>query len=181
MQRNKTRDLPRVALFAALTALGAFLRFPLLHATVTLQFFFTAMAGLLLGARLAALSQLVYVALGLFGLPVFAAGGGIGYLAHPTCGFVLGLIPAAWVIGALSNGRCTARRALLAALAGLAVVYAVGVPYLALIVRVYQGGTVTAAALLASYVLPCLPGDALKLAACAMTAPRIRRALEKNF
>lgn len=181
MQRNKTRDLLRVSLFAALTALGAFLRFPLLQATVTLQFFFTAMAGLLLGARLGALSQLVYVALGLFGLPVFAAGGGFGYLVHPTCGFVLGLVPAAWVIGRLAGARYSARRALLAALAGLAVLYGVGVPYLALIVRVYQGGTVGTAALLAAYVLPYLPGDALKLAACAMAAPRIRRAMEKSF
>lgn len=181
MQRNKTRDLLRVALFAALTALGAFLRFPLLHATVTLQFFFTAMAGLLLGARLGALSQLVYVALGLLGLPVFAAGGGFGYLVHPTCGFVLGLVPAAWVIGALSDGcRTTVRRVLLSSLAGLAVLYAVGVPYLVLIVRLYRGGTTGTLALLAAYVLPYLPGDALKLAACALVAPRTRRALEKS-
>lgn len=181
MTGNKTRDLLRVSLFAALTAVGAFLRFPLLSATVTLQFFFTAMAGLLLGARLGALSQLVYVALGLFGLPVFAAGGGPGYLLHPTCGFVLALIPAAWVIGRIGGGQCDARRAALAAFAGLAVLYAVGVPYLVLIVRVYQGGAVGAAALLAAYVLPYLPGDALKLAVCAMTAPRIRRAMEKSF
>ena len=65
----KTRDLIYCALFAALTAIGAFLHFQFMHATITLQCFFTAMAGLLLGARLGALSQALYVGLGLVGLP----------------------------------------------------------------------------------------------------------------
>ena len=51
----KTKDLIYCALFAALTAIGAFLHFQFMHATITLQCFFTAMAGLLLGARLGAL------------------------------------------------------------------------------------------------------------------------------
>ena len=67
MKNIKTRDLIYCALFAALTAIGAFLHFQLFQATITLQFFFTAMAGLLLGAKLGALSQLLYVVLGLVG------------------------------------------------------------------------------------------------------------------
>ena len=63
----KTRDLIYCALFAALTAIGAFIHFQFMHATITLQCFFTAMAGLLLGARLGALSQALYVGLGLVG------------------------------------------------------------------------------------------------------------------
>lgn len=55
MKNIKTRDLIYCALFAALTAIGAFLHFQLFQATITLQFFFTAMAGLLLGAKLGAL------------------------------------------------------------------------------------------------------------------------------
>ena len=101
----KTRDLIYCALFAALTAIGAFIHFQFMHATITLQCFFTAMAGLLLGARLGALSQALYVGLGLVGLPIFAAGGGFSYVFNPTFGFLLGLIPAAWVIGRLEIGR----------------------------------------------------------------------------
>ena len=99
----KTRDLIYCALFAALTAIGAFIHFQFMHATITLQCFFTAMAGLLLGARLGALSQALYVGLGLVGLPIFAAGGGFSYVFNPTFGFLLGLIPAAWVIGRLAE------------------------------------------------------------------------------
>ena len=98
-----TRQLVRTALFAALTAVGAFLKILLGPSAITLQFFFTAMAGCLLGSGCGALSQLIYVALGLLGLPVFTAGGGFSYVLHPTFGFLLGLIPAAWVIGRLAR------------------------------------------------------------------------------
>ena len=117
-----TRQLVRTALFAALTAVGAFLKIPLGPSAITLQFFFTAMAGCLLGSGCGALSQLIYVALGLLGLPVFTAGGGFSYVLHPTFGFLLGLIPAAWVIGRLARSTRSFWRIALAALAGLATV-----------------------------------------------------------
>ena len=53
-----TRQLVRTALFAALTAVGAFLKIPLGPSAITLQFFFTAMAGCLLGSGCGALSPL---------------------------------------------------------------------------------------------------------------------------
>ena len=162
----KTRDLIYCALFAALTAIGAFLHFQFMHATITLQCFFTAMAGLLLGARLGALSQALYVGLGLVGLPIFAAGGGFSYVFNPTFGFLLGLIPAAWVIGRLA--------------AGFAVLYAIGLPYIALIVNVYNGGAVSAAKLATAYMLPYLPGDCLKIVVSVLLAPRILRAMARN-
>ena len=124
MKNIKTRDLIYCALFAALTAIGAFLHFQLFQATITLQFYFTAMAGLLLGAKLGALSQLLYVVLGLVGVPIFAAGGGFGYIFNPTFGFLLGLIPTAWVIGKIAEKDRSVPRLLLACFAGLAVVLA---------------------------------------------------------
>ena len=114
-----TRQLVRTALFAALTAVGAFLKIPLGPSAITLQFFFTAMAGCLLGSGCGALSQLIYVALGLLGLPVFTAGGGFSYVLHPTFGFLLGLIPAAWVIGRLARSTRSFWHIALAALAGV--------------------------------------------------------------
>ena len=72
----KVKDLILTALFAALTAIGAFLGFKFVLASITLQFLFTAMAGVLLGRRYGALSQAVYVLLGLVGVPIYAQGGG---------------------------------------------------------------------------------------------------------
>ena len=91
--RARSTVLPLVltALFAALTAIGAFLRIPAGEISFTLQVFFTSMAGILLGPWWGAASQVVYVLLGLIGLPIFTEGGGLMYLAKPSCGFLLGL------------------------------------------------------------------------------------------
>ena len=118
------RKLVYTALLAALTAVGAFIRIPIGISVITLQFLFTAMAGVLLGPGGGALSQGVYVALGLVGLPIFTAGGGFGYVLQPSFGFLLGLIPAAAVIGGLSRRSSSPVRLALACGAGLAVLYA---------------------------------------------------------
>ena len=100
---QKTKMLARTALLAALTAIGAFIKIPLGVSSITLQFFFTAMAGCLLGPMWGAVSQGVYVLLGLVGLPIFTLGGGFGYVLQPTFGFLLGLIPSAWVMGLITK------------------------------------------------------------------------------
>ena len=170
----KTRSLILTALFAALTAVGAFLKIPFPLSAITLQFFFTAMAGTLLGKKYGALSQAVYVLLGLVGVPIFALGGGFSYVFQPTFGFLLGLIPSAWVIGSLARRPLTFWRSVVAMLAGLAVLYAIGVPYMALIANAYLGKGLTFWQVLKNGMLIYLPGDMLKIAAgralsCAVT------------
>lgn len=170
----KTRSLILTALFAALTAVGAFLKIPFPLSAITLQFFFTAMAGTLLGKKYGALSQAVYVLLGLIGVPIFALGGGFSYVFQPTFGFLLGLIPSAWVIGSLARRPLTFWRSVTAMLAGLAVLYAIGVPYMALIANAYLGKGLTFWQVLKNGMLIYLPGDMLKIAAgsalsCAVT------------
>ena len=165
---QNTRPLILTALFAALTAIGAFLQIPLGVTSITLQFFFTALAGLLLGPKWGALSQAVYVGLGLAGLPVFTQGGGPGYVFQPSFGFLLGLIPAAAVIGLLAGDRARPWRIVLAFVAGDAVLYLAGVPYMYLILNVYLGRAMTLAQVLWAGMVIFLPGDLLKL--CAVTA-----------
>ena len=120
MQHRKTLMLVLTALFAALTAIGAFFKIPFALAAISLQFLFTAMAGILLGAGYGALSQGVYVLIGLVGVPIFALGGGFSYVLQPTFGFLLGLIPSAFVIGKLAKRPLTFWGTALAMLAGLA-------------------------------------------------------------
>lgn len=169
------RKLVYTALFAALTAAGAFLRIPLGVSSITLQFLFTAMAGVLLGAGGGALSQAVYVALGLLGLPIFTAGGGFGYVLQPTFGFLLGLIPAAAVIGAMTRRSTSPVRIAPACVVGLAVLYAIGVPYMALILNGYMGKGMSVSGLLWAGMLPFLPGDAIKIVITAVLCPLLRR------
>ena len=108
-QRHPAREMAYCGLFAALIATGAFIRitipvqpFPM-H--FTFQFFFVLLAGFLLGARQGAVSVCLYLAVGLVGVPVFAAGGGPGYIIRPTFGFLLGFAAAAYITGCLAGRR----------------------------------------------------------------------------
>ncbi len=176
----QTRDLILTALFAALTAIGAFLKIPTPISSFTLQFFFTCMAGVLLGTSLGALSQAVYVLLGLVGLPIFTLGGGFSYVLQPTFGFLLGLIPAAAVIGYISHrGGCRPVSILLACVAGLAVLYVIGLPYMHLILTLYLNKPWTLWQTVRDGMLIFLPWDALKIAVSAalgsQLCPRLSR------
>lgn len=175
----KPRDLILTALFAALTAIGAFLKIPFPLAAITLQFFFTAMAGVLLGRKYGAASQAVYVLLGLVGVPIFALGGGFSYVLQPTFGFLVGLIPCAWVIGRLTKRPLCFWRTALAMLAGLAVLYAIGVPYMALIANGYLGKGLTFWQVIRSGMLIYLPGDMLKIVLGSLLCVAIERRLPK--
>lgn len=175
----KIRTITRVALFAALTAVGAFIRIPLGYSSITLQTFFTAMAGCVLGPWYGALSQLVYVALGLVGLPIFTQGGGIGYLMQPTCGFLIGLIPAAWVIGRIAGRKPEPKQIVPACLLGYGVLYAIGVPYMALILNTFLGKGMGFSAIMWAGMIPFLPGDMIKILCITLLMPPILRQLDK--
>ena len=99
MKHMKTRELVLCALFVALITVGTFVRIPVGADVYTLQFLFTLLAGLLLGERLGALAVLVYIALGLLGVPVFASGGGPSYVLQPTFGYLIGFVVQAWLCG----------------------------------------------------------------------------------
>lgn len=123
-----TKELILCALFIALITVGTFIKIPVGTDVYTLQFLFTLLAGLLLGPRLGAIAVGTYVVMGLVGIPVFASGGGPGYIAQPTFGYLLGFIVQAWVNGSLArNLKVISFRSLLEAnLAGMVVVYLFG-------------------------------------------------------
>ncbi|MEW6624138.1 MAG: biotin transporter BioY [Bacillota bacterium] len=174
------KKLTIVAMFAALTAVGAFIKIPLPYSPITLQVFFVVLAGVLLGPRLAGLSQLVYLLLGLVGLPIFAEGGGPGYIFHPTFGFLLGFIPMSMFIGYAvhKDEKLAFGKILAVGIIGIVILYAIGVPYLNLIINRVIGKEV---ALLTTFkgMLLFVPGDILKVIGVALIAPRIKAAVEE--
>lgn len=177
---KQTRSMILAALFAALTAVGALIRIPTPVSAFTLQVFFAAMAGVLLGGKWGMVSQVIYVALGLLGLPVFVSGGGPGTLLHPTAGFLLGLIPMTWIIGTIVECRNAAFRTIcLACLAGLAVLYAVGLPYMHLILQVYLQRDWSVLQTLQSGLLLFLPWDLVKILLTGLLCMRIYPAVHR--
>jgi len=169
------RDMVLVALFAALATAAALLFrfFGGMIVPFSLVPFVVLLAGGLLGAKLGALSMAVYVLMGLLGIPVFekAPFGGPAYVFSPTFGFLLGFIAAAYVTGLVLQGREDAGpvRISLAMLAGVAVIYAVGLPYLYMILNFYLGKSVDVPGVLMIGFVPFIGFDLLKaLAAGAL-------------
>ena len=127
----KTKELTTCALFAALIAIGAFIKvdipLPMYTMHFTFQWFFVLMAGFLLGAKLATVSVIVYLSIGLVGVPVFAAGGGPAYIFRPGFGFLLGFVLAAFVIGTITEkvGKNHKGMFLMASVAGLVTYYTI--------------------------------------------------------
>ena len=176
MKHNTLRMMLLSALFAALTAIGAFIRLPAGPTSITLQFLFSALAGILLGVKWGTVSQLLYVGLGLLGLPVFTMGGGISYLLQPSFGFLLGLIPSTAVIAGLTRRSAGRVRLFFRCLLGDLVLYLFGVPYMYLISHAYGGSSATWLAMWAS-MLVFVPGDLLKLAVLTAAGPVLHRRL----
>jgi biotin transport system substrate-specific component len=177
---RKTTAMILSALFAALTAVGALIRVPTGVSSFTLQIFFSAMAGLLLGAKWGAASQIVYLILGLAGLPIFTGGSGPGAFLHPTGGFLLGMAAMAWVIGRIGERGGGLRRYLLACLGGLAVLYGVGLPWMHGVLVWVLNREWTLWQTVSGGMLLFLPWDLLKLAAAALLCARIRPLLYRN-
>ena len=178
----RTKQLVLTALFAALTAIGAFLKIQIPVEgipAITLQFFFTAMAGVLLGAKYGAISQAVYVLLGLVGLPIFTMGGGFSYVLQPSFGFLVGLIPSAWVIGMLCKNAKSFWPMALGILAGLAVLYLIGTPYMGLILNLYLGKGMSMWQIVRAGCLLYLPGDVLKIVVCTLLCGALRTRMPK--
>lgn len=178
----KTKQLAVMSLFAALTAVGAFIRIPLSFYPVpfTLQTAFVFLAGLCMEPREAFFSQLAYVALGLVGLPVFSAGGGIQYIFNPTFGFLLAFpfISAGLSIASKRFVYIPKKKPVPFILLAAAILVAgelFGAAYMLAISRFYIGTDISIADTL-NMVLLFLPLDALKLAlACYLSRVLTRR------
>lgn len=161
LQREKTKNMILCALFVALIAVGAFIKIPVPVVPFTLQFLFTMLAGLLLGGRQGCVAVCIYIVLGLLGLPVFAGGGGIGYVLQPSFGYIIGFAVGAFVTGTMANrsARPGYRRLLAANFTGIAIVYAFGMIYYYMISNFYLGTPIGLWTLFLYCFLLAVPGD----------------------
>ncbi|MBO8191678.1 biotin transporter BioY [Streptomyces oryzae] len=163
--RARIRDVALVVGGAALTGMAAQLSVPIPGSPVpvTGQTFAALLVGAGLGAGRGFLALALYAVAGMAGMPWFAeASAGVGM---PSLGYVFGMMLAAAAVGALARrgGDRGALRTAGTMAVGMAVTYAIGVPYLALATGMPAGEAVAAG------LVPFLVGDAVK-AALAMGA-----------
>ncbi|MET8789808.1 biotin transporter BioY [Streptomyces pseudogriseolus] len=157
---SRVRDAALVLGGAALTGLAAQIAVPVPGSPVpvTGQTFAALLVGTTLGARRGFASLAVYALVGMAGVPWFAEGK--SGMSMPSFGYILGMLLASVVVGALARRGAdrSAWRTVGTMLLGSAIIYAVGVPYLALATGM------SASAAIAAGLTPFLIGDALKAA-----------------
>lgn len=159
------RGLALAVLGTALLTASAKIQVPFWPVPMTMQTFVVLVIGATYGARLGAATVALYLAYGAVGLPVFAAGGGLVYLAGPTGGYLIGFLAAAAVVGWLAERGFDRRwpSALAVFLFGDGVIFAFGVLWLG-----YHFGVATA---VQGGLLPFLPGEVLKIVLAMAVLP----------
>jgi len=171
MSKINIRQMTLVSLFAALTAVGAFISIPIYPVPLTLQTLFTLLAAMTLGSVMGASSQIIYVLLGVVGLPVFAGfKAGIGILFGPTGGFLFGFIISAYVIGKIIELKKEKNMFyyFLAGLLGTVIIYIIGITQLSLVTSIGVKKALTVG------MLPFLPGDIFKIIAASFISSKLK-------
>jgi biotin transport system substrate-specific component len=171
-----------------LTIVAAQVSIPLPFTAVplTLQPTVVLLGGLALGSRLGSASQILYLAAGIAGLPVFAASAvlppGPLRLLGPTGGYLMAYPIAALITGYLAERGFDRKyvTSIVAMLAGLLVIYTAGVTWLALFAR---AGDTAASGLSAAFlagVYPFVVPDLIKVAVAAGFVPALWQLLGRT-
>jgi biotin transport system substrate-specific component len=174
----KTGKLAMTSVMAALMCLAGMLLHWVSPALVPFSVLpvLVLMSGIILGAEYATMAMLVYLVLGLFGLPVFSSApfGGLGYILKPTFGFLIGYVPAAYVVGKIyRNG--SQWRAIVGVLAGIVTLYLFGLSYLYIILHwVLHRPTSIASVMMIGFV-PFIFGDLIKAAIAVWVGQEVVR------
>lgn len=181
----KTKNMTICAMFCALIVIGAFIKIdiplPLYTMHFTLQWLFVMMAAFLLGSKIGCLSVFTYVCLGLLGLPVFAAGGGIGYIFRPGFGFLLGFVLAAFIMGLVVEKMKNYKLStlIISSSVGLFVYYLIGAIYFYLIKNLYVGEEVSFLVIVVDYCLITVLPDFILCVFASILCVKIKPRLDK--
>jgi biotin transport system substrate-specific component len=168
-----TRAIVLALIGTALLTLSAKIQVPFWPVPMTMQTFVVLVLGMAYGWQLAGATVLLYLAQGALGLPVFAGGGGIAYMAGPTGGYLAGFLLAAVAVGWLAEHGWdrTAPRTLAAMLIGTAMIFACGIAWLATLIGLPQA--------IGAGLVPFLLGEAVKIALATAILPFAWRLLQR--
>lgn len=171
--KTAVKDLVFTAMFAALIAVCSILSIPIGEVPITLQTFAVCLAAAMLGWKRGTLSVFIYVLLGAVGVPVFAGmSGGVGVLAGPTGGYIIGFIPCALLIGlAADKWQRKALPLTLSMILGVLVCYAIGTIWFMIVTGMHLGES------LMLCVVPFLIPDGVKIALAMILANRLSKVI----
>ena len=170
------KDMVLCSLFAAVCCVCSVVTLPIGVVPISLATFGVMATTMILGEKRAIISVILFIALGVVGLPVFAGmNGGVGVIAGPTGGYIYSYILMVPIVGlaskclnkTLSSGMFT----MLGCLAAMFVNYLVGTVHFALVSGV---GTKSFLELIVTCVLIFVPADIIKSILAILIAPRLK-------
>ena len=176
-RRNLIITLTLSALFCALICVGSFIRIPMPNMVpMTLQTFFVLLTALVLPFKSSILATVTYMILGIFGLPIFSGGGGLGYVLLPNFGFIISFIVATVIIGILTQKLKNRKlwQYIVISLLGIAVIYIIGILYFAFITNVHNNNNYSAIWFIQTIFLPFLPKEIICIFLASISAYKIR-------
>ncbi len=138
MKKLKIKDLCIMAISLAIIIVASKINIQIGPIPLTLQTFSVFIVSLLLGSFKAFIVFLVYIILGLIGIPVFSSGGGIAYIYMPSFGFIIGFLVSAPIIGIASKSNKFYLKYILS-MVGLLIINVCGVSYMYIIFNYYKG------------------------------------------
>ena len=174
----KIKSMTLVALFASITAVFSIIPgipLPFSPVPITLQVFAVLLSGAMLGAKLGALSQVVYLFLGVIGLPVFSGGAaGFSVLVGATGGYLIGFPIASFIFGycVTRKGSMLGVHTILAVVLSLAIIYIPGTLWLGHILSLSLAKAFTIGS------LPYIPLDLVKAVLVLLLAAPVRKRLQ---
>ena len=175
---NKTAEMTRMALMVAMNCVSAYIIIPLPFSLspIALQTLIVNLTGYVLNAKQAFMTMLVYLLVGLAGVPVFTGGSaGPGKLFGPTGGYIIGFLFTAVFLAYFRGEKYSFKRyALLGCVVGIPLIYVFGVVQLKLVTGMGWDKAIMTGA------LPFIPLDIVKCLAAAVIAYPINRIFANN-
>ena len=174
----QTQSLLEISLFAGLTAAGGLIRIPLPLVPLTMQTFFVYLSGIFLGSKKGPISQIIFLAIGLLGVPVFGKGGGLMYILQPSFGYLLAFPLAAWIVGKQIRGHFNSIKIhsfILWCTVGMLAILLIGVLYLWINMKFIACAPLSWKQAFVSGLLIFLPGEILKLTGVYVLSKKLMR------
>ena len=136
-----SKRIVHIAYFTMLTIIGGLIKIPFGAVSFSFQTLFVILSGLLLGSIDGMFSQIVYIVLGLIGLPIFTNGGGFSYVLYPTFGYLVAFPISSFLCGLLVGRSKTIIGLKLYGIMILSLLpcYIIGAIYQVLVLSVYYG------------------------------------------
>lgn len=176
-----TKEMTLVAMFTGLTAIGAFISIPIGEVPISMQSLFVILSGLILGSKLGALSQILYIILGLIGVPIFSGfTGGLQSFMKPSFGFIIGFIFAAYIVGKITDNNKERKNIWIASFIGTIVIYLFGLPYMYYMLNIVMVKGLSFVNILQIGCIIFLPGDIIKAVVSSVVAGQTLPILKKS-